>query len=366
MEVLLKNNNSDLLREVEVLKGVILTSNTSEILNPLKNWLQNSLQLVEQGINDNFYYLSLNKTSLHEDVLKRTQSLTRFIRLISSKFISSIYRFRNNDVLSLKLLDWLHNEHSQTVQIPFGISDGGFSVYPDKSLPILYFLPNSSQFSLLHLPLLFHEFGHYLYAFHEKEMHDISKAMQNELDEWLTGSFQQNDSKYEKEKKDAALIVDTWYVWIQEIFCDAVGLSIGGASYLHAFSHYLRMSGKMAFYRLVKDLSNSTHPVSWARVKLLKGRAINLGLTSEAKVFEEEWNKLAAIMGEKGNFHAYYLDAYKDIINRAIDDMLIETNPIKFSDYLKEKSVFDISKNNFIELLNFAWCKFHADADKYY
>ena len=85
-----------------------------------------------------------------------------------------------------------------------------------------------------------------------------------------------------------------------------------------------------------------------------------------ANILEEEWNKLGTIMKERGNFHAYYLDNYKDIITRAIDDMLVETNPIKFADYLKEVTFFDISKNNFIELLNFARNKFHSDVEHYY
>jgi hypothetical protein len=366
MKALLDNNNQDLLREVEIIKKIVSQSITPNELDPYKNWIITYLKNVETAIDDNFYYLSLNQEKLYEDVLKKTQIITMNLRLIGSRFTSPIFRYKTSDKLCLKLLDWLHNQHTQTQNVPFGISDGGFSVYPYVGLPILYFLPNSSQFGLLHLPLFFHEFGHYLYVHHKKEMNDLADALQIELDDLLTASFQQNDAKYNKDRKDANYIIETWLIWIQEIFCDSVGLVIGGASYLYAFSHYLRMAGKGCVYRPVEDLIYSSHPVSWIRIKLLADRAKKMGLNEEAEAILSEWSHIADAMNERGNFHAYYLDSYKLIIQRTIDDMLIEADPIQYKDYLTIERDAPFSNNNFIELLNYAWVLFLKNPSEYY
>jgi len=269
------------------------------------------------------------------------------------------------DTLCLKLLYWLHNNHEQSKSKPFAISDGVFSIYASKEIPLIYFLPTSSQQSLLHTPLFFHEFGHFLYAFHKQEMDDLVKGLQADLEEYLIIPFQQNDSKHTKEKEKASSIIETWFDWTQELFCDAVGLHIGGASYLYAFSHYLRMIGRGSFYMPEKDLNKSSHPISWLRVMFLVERAVRYGLVKEANEIQNDWNKIATVLGESGNYHGYYKDQYQQIIIETVDKMIVEADPIYFADHDLPIEDFDPDVNTFIQLVNVAWRKYRSDINSY-
>jgi len=92
---------------------------------------------------------------------------------------------------------------------------------------------------------------------------------------------QANDSIYDQDLQDKRDAIDTWYSWIEEFFCDAVGMTIGGASYLYTFSHYLRIEGRSAFSKDFNDLQLSSHPVTWYRIKNLCLRAKKLDLIEE-------------------------------------------------------------------------------------
>ncbi len=104
-----------------------------------------------------------------------------------------IIRARPSDRLCLKLLRWLHSVHPQTQDIPLGLSDGEFGIWPALPLPILYFMPSSSQHGLLYLPLFFHEFGHLLYACHKAELDDLVRDLQRQIEELLMPSVQRDD-----------------------------------------------------------------------------------------------------------------------------------------------------------------------------
>ncbi|MFN8336345.1 MAG: hypothetical protein U0U09_14550 [Cyclobacteriaceae bacterium] len=365
MREILKSNNNDLLREIKLSRSRVHIKSVPKELLLYKDWLEGYLNHLEKMVNENFYYLSLNEESIIPEILDKTQSITRDFRVLSSRFLPPIIRLSITDSLCLKLLSWLHGNHDQSKDKPFAVSDGVFSIYASKEIPLIYFLPTSSQQSLLHTPLFFHEFGHFLYAFHKQEMDDLVKGLQSDLEEYLIIPFQQNDSKHSKEKEKASSIIETWFDWTQELFCDAVGLQIGGPSYLHAFSHYLRMIGRGSFYMPEKDLNKSSHPISWLRVTFLTERAIRYGLVKEANEIQSDWNKIASVLGESGNYHGYYKDQYQQIVIETIDKMIIEANPISFADYNQPVEDYDPDLHNFIQLVNVAWRRYRSDINSY-
>jgi hypothetical protein len=277
------------------------------------------------------------------------------IRILSAKYISPLSRYSKSDNISIMLLKWLHDQHSQSKDVPFAVSDGNFSIYPSKEIPVIYYLPSSSQKSLLHLPLFFHEFGHYLFEVHRKEMNDYIISMQDGMEELLLQPYQQNDDRFHRERKKTKNIIETWYDWIEEIFCDLVGLTIAGPDFLKTFSLYLRMSGREAFYLSDKELENSTHPVSWIRIKFLVDRAKKMDFVNEANQIEVEWKKMATLMNMTPVYHGYYSAAYDTLINEALDSMLEEASPIRYVDYVSISDEFVPGRDNFIQLMNVAW-----------
>jgi hypothetical protein len=64
-----------------------------------------------------------------------------------------------------------------------------------------------------------------------------------ELQRWIQDELEplsrRNDELARRQRELQRDIVDTWYAWAQELFCDAVGLLMAGPAYLHAFNSYL-------------------------------------------------------------------------------------------------------------------------------
>ena len=84
MKKLLESNNRDLQREITALRNIIDKSNFTEELKPYAVWIMNFLSTQEVVIAGNIRYLSLNISEIWSEVLERTQSVTRNLRLISN------------------------------------------------------------------------------------------------------------------------------------------------------------------------------------------------------------------------------------------------------------------------------------------
>ena len=213
--------------------------------------------------------------------------------------------------------------------------------------------------------MFFHEFGHYLYRYHRNEMDDLVKEFQEKLEDHLELSFEQNDDQSQKEREKIRIIVETWYEWAQELYCDAVGLQIGGASYLKAFSYHLRMNGRGAFQQKEIDLERSSHPVLWLRVMFLADQARTMNLIDAADQIENDWNLIAKTLGIRQDYFGYYTDQYFPDVIQMIDDILIETSPISFNGYNQAIEAFEESQHNYLQLLNLAWKKYEENMEEY-
>ena len=366
MKKYLENNCYLILHEVESSKQILQRQEVCEELVPLKEWLTKYLQELEDELNHNLYLLDLNDEDTFRNIFKQVQIITRALVFCNIRLMPSIHRYKPTDNVCLKLLSWLHKQHPIMAGLPLGIFDGQFMIAASNDYPTVYYLPNSSQHILLHLPLFFHEIGHKFFAHHRPEMMDLVKEFQINLLRFFKSANQKNDKRSAiQAKKTKIIVVDTWTNWIEELFCDAVGIRIGGASYIHAFSYYLRMSGRAAFFRTEKDLGKSSHPVSWLRVKFLIKWAEQYGLEKEALSLSEEWEALAKIQGIKEQYFGFYKDVFFFFLKQCLDDMLVVSEPIFFKDYDNRPEEFDKSKTNFIELTNLAWRKFYNDLKGY-
>jgi hypothetical protein len=251
----------------------------------------------------------------------------------------------------------LHGAHLQTAKKPFFVLDGDFAILPTVDYPVSYYLPIAAQQSLLYLPLFFHELGHYLYQHHRSEMDDLVRDLQKKLSAYMTPAVRKSSGG--KSSVDLTTqMVETWYEWIQELFCDAVGVEIGGVTYVRAFSYYLRMQGRSAFYRPEKDLFNSSHPVTLIRIKFIVRRCHALGLTKEANELEQEWNTIAKALGAPEDYYGFYEDKWQDEIDSTLNDMITEAAPIRYADYVQDKM-------SWIGLIHEAWREFERDPKTY-
>lgn len=365
---ILRENNLDLLREIETLlitlsyqKDLILLE-----LLPYYAWSVSYGENLKNEVQENLRYLSLKNGDILPDILSRTQKITRYFRLFNQRLISPILRVRPEDRLCLKILQWLHLSHQQTKKIPLAIIDGEFaSWFPHSSYPAIYLIPSSIQQGLLYLPILFHEFGHILYAYHRYEMDDLVEILQEEIADLIEPSSQRDDVYAQKKDLKRRLIVETWYEWTQEIFCDAIGLIIGGQAFLNAFSMYLQMSGRGAYYINPVNLEHQTHPITWLRIQLLANRVRQMGDNMNAEKLEKNWKCIAETMGIVEDYYGYYEPDFLPLIQETIDDMLIEAEPYRFSE---KKMNFQDNQIKFISpvhVLNQAWYEFKKNPEAY-
>jgi hypothetical protein len=358
MNTLLKPAIANFKRELKATLSIIARQTVPNELTPFRDWLRGFYEYLEQEAERLNYYVGLNDPDLDRDIYNKLAWLLNRFQIFSKQYLPGIYRTHENDQLALKVLRWLHGQHSQTKTCPFLIMDGDFAILPEVGMPICYYLPIVSQQSLLFLPLFFHELGHYLYQCHKEEMDALVKELQDRLRSHLTVPYQTNNAQYENDLAKTKAIIETWYEWTEEFFCDAVGLHIGGATFLKAFSHHLRMGGRSGYFLPESYLANSGHPVTWLRIRFLAERARKIGLNEEADKMEQEWAEIADALNIREDYFGYYTAVYHQDILQTLDDMLTEAAPISFTNYIDDQT-------NFISLIHEAWTQFERQPADY-
>ena len=356
MFTILRQNNVDLLNQLTSLQAIIAKKREYLLfeLIPYYDWVVERCDDLQQEVKQNLADIDSRQQDILPDIFSNTQTVTRNFRLFNQYQVSPILRTRDSDRLCLKILRWLHASHPDTQQIPVALSDEEFQILPIE--PSIYFMPPSSQHGLLYLPLFFHEYGHLLYACHKTVMDNLTHDFQQAIAEVLEPNVQRNDSYAQRNEERRFVIVDTWYQWLQEIFCDAVGFYIGGPAFLRAFSMYLRMDGREAFHVPAEKLAYGSHPVTLLRVKLLSNLVQRRSYNAEASKLEREWGTIAETLGVVEDYFGYYESTFLPSLQQAIDDMLAE-----FSLHMFTKE----SEDSPVGLLNEAWQKFDTDHDAY-
>ncbi len=365
MRNILRQSNADLLCDIDRLGERLRQAATAvpPELMPFYEWVTNQCDAFREAVKEHLHYLDLNQASILPDVLSKTQVVTRNLHLFNRFLVSPVLRGCPSDRLCLRVLQWLHGAHPQTQHIPAAISDGDYATFPDPPNPTIYFMPPSAQHRLLYLPLFFHEYGHLLYACHRPEMDALVRNLQGVLVQFLEPSVQRDDRHAPHDQERRSTIVETWYEWTVELFCDAVGLVIGGAAFIHSFSMYFRMLGRDEFQVRAEALEHRGHPVTWLRIQLLVDRARRMNLHDAAQGAEVSWNTIAEEMKVNEDYFGFYEAEFLTAIQQTIDDMLTEAEPRHFDEQAVEDS--EASTSSPVPLLNRAWREFFKDVQKY-
>ncbi len=365
MQDLLKQNNVALRYEIEKLQHSLSNARVKipEELKPYTDWVTNECENIYQRVLQNIRYLGLGQESLLKDILSETQSISNDFSILNQYQATPILRVRTSDRLPLKLLLWIHATHLRTKSIPVAIGDGVFSIWPIK--PSIYFTPCAAQQGLLNLPIFFHEFGHLLFGCHQPEMDDLVEELQAEIEDLLRPAVERDDKYAEAQEQNREVIVDRWYEWAQECFCDAIGFMMGGPSFAYAFSMHLRILGRRQYYMPREELVNSAHPVTWIRIHLLADRARQVGYNAVVTDLEEKWNEVATALGVIEDYDGFYDSAFLSVIQNKLDDMIIETTPRGFQESEVSNQESESTFISPVALLNAAWQKFQDDPENY-
>ncbi|MFB0552319.1 MAG: hypothetical protein ACETWQ_03295 [Phycisphaerae bacterium] len=157
-------------------------------------------------------------------------------------------------------------------------------------------------------------------------------------------------------------VVWKWYEWTQELYSDAVGLTIGGPCFLKAFSHYFCTRSVDQFYVPRQEQLLRRHPVTWIREKMLVDRAKKLGFNDLANHVDSMWQETANTLGISEDYEGTWAEEFFVPLGKTIDDMLEESEPLQFNG--RDIDPKDGCQNP-IQLLNSAWDKFEEDPFSY-
>ncbi|MBA7663989.1 hypothetical protein ES703_72039 [subsurface metagenome] len=364
MQLRLIKANEDILRQIEIVQELISKATTAremasyvgrilEFCTALRTEAKRNIKDLDYGLEDTLI-----------DILENTQRIQSFFDLINTRLASPIIRNRPEDRISLIVLQWLHDSHQDTSGLPFAVSDGSFAVYPTPDIPPVYLLPISRQQTLLTLPLFYHEFGHLLYICHKPEMDELIAEFQIIVSDYFTPITVRNNRGMAKNDFYRQRVVARWFDWTHEFFCDAVGLTIGGESYLKAFSHCFCTHSRQHYYVPRERQLSSNHPVTWLRIKILLDLAKKYGLSTLADEIEHAWKSTANTYGIQEDYDGIWSEEFFIPLRKMLEDMLTESQPITFSQFRSEDSNLIIQLNP-VELLNLAWDKFEVDPNSY-
>ena len=317
------------------------------------------------GLNNIERDLARGLDDLLEDLRSATAQTTQAVQILTRRLAAPVIAPTNGDRVALRLLQWIHGTDGGTADMPTACCDGEPSVYPFVIFAPLYAFPRLTRESLLYLAIFFHEFGHVLFRQHRRELEDLVRELQEWISEQLEPLSTRSDLLVRQQRQFQRDVVDTWYPWTQEFFCDAVGLTMCGPAYLHAFASYVTRLEHGDFRRSRSELRRSSHPVLWLRIRLLASRARQLGWLSLADDYERHWNSLASMLSVSMDYFGFFEDSWQLKVEGVISDMLIETDPRPCTSAEIAAGDSWQSIGTPVALLNAAWSKYHLLPDEF-
>jgi hypothetical protein len=364
MRAYLAEANQDLLHQIALLQELLGKSSVAGELTAYLGQVCTLCETLRQDAQRNLRDLGHGIDDILPDVLAATQWLTNLFELVNTRLAAPIVRARPEDRLGLLVLRSLHESHPKTAKLPFGLTDGSFAIYPTDKVPPIYLVPVSRQTTLLYLPLLFHEFGHLLYSCHKQEMNDLVEEFQKVVAAKLAPRSVRDRSRAGKPAAFRRQLVTAWSDWVQEFFCDAVGITIGGPCFLKAFSHFFRTRSNEHYYVPRDKQLQRKHPVTWLRTKMLVDRARKHGMDQLADAVEVVWAETARVLAIQEDYEGTWSDDFFMPLRQALDDMIEESQPPQ---HRPEDVTVSESAATFtpVQLCNLAWHKFETAAVTY-
>ena len=353
----LRRKNRDLEQDLEHIVALVGPAHIVAELQPYRVAFLARIQQLLALSRANLAWLEAGWASLLPDVLSETSTLLQHVRLMKFRYLRGLYRAGDWDRVCLRTIAWLHAGHPETASYPAVFADDDVSIIPAKGLPF-YFFPCLEQRGLRFQPLFFHEFGHLLYKCHEQELDVLVGEFQQVVESESLPASQRNDQYAQEQARIRQSIVETWYKWTQEFFCDAVGLVIGGPSFLNAFSEYVNKFQLSDYYRQPSDLHGSTHPISRLRIELLAERAEADGFDQHSARVVRQWTETANLLNLTEDHHGFYTASLKTALRQTLSDMLVEVSPRKCTEEEAAGMGWDSQPHDLVGLFNQTWLKY--------
>ena len=346
---------TELFAECSHLLATVEKIEVVEELGQYREWVVDEISKLQADAQDLVVVVSHRYFDTLPEIRSAIQQRRRQLKLLRDRLVGPLARSRPDDRMTLQILGWLHGSTKATRNITFAVADGPFSTWPFLTQVAVYFGPMSGASDIRHKSLFCHEFGHVLYASRARQLDVRVGQLQKAIEAELTPRSVRNDARSHAELRSREKIVRIWYQWSQEFFCDAVGLTIAGPSYLNAFSSHLQLLG-VGDFPSHEDFDGSTHPPTRLRIELLVERARRLELAVDSGNVLQEWEEISSSVGFDDDYLGFFTSGMSAAVHACVDDMLLICEPYRFTPAdLEPCSVGEIAASNPIRLMNTAW-----------
>ena len=204
-----------------------------------------------------------------------------------------------------------------------------------------------------------------LYVAHKEELDVMVAGFQQRVSDYLAPLSVRDRVRDAAEEKFRQDVVNAWFSWLQELYCDAVGVTIGGPCYVQAFSHVFRTRSEEQYYLPRSKQITRTHPVTWLRAKILAGRARKLGLIVLADQTEDTWQQIAETMAIAEDYEGTWAEELFVPLRAVLDKMLEESRPREYADNDMAGSSGAECESP-VRLPNVAWGRFEGARNSYH
>lgn len=325
--------------------GIILNKNIKKLKN-LKLKLKNSN---EQYLN--YFFRKINNCYLENSK-------------IEAYGISALYYETKELGYFNKLIHKICNE----IHFPFTppsiacISMDYYFYYKDLDV---IFVPLGEAKTIIHIPNLIHELGHYLLTNIEKfaSLKIISES-KNKIVKEITNIYTNviQEKKRLKTPSDLLKLIKGYHYkwknyWINEIFSDIFSVCTIGPAYVYSFFHLVTKE-LFDYYEPKKY-----HPPDFTRLSLLITTLKKLGYVKDSDFLSEKIEHVLGVLTYSPDPSYYF--SYTDELLNIIPNLFIATLKNVGIEILENK-VLEKSTSGLISILNHTWKIFWLESHKFF
>ena len=319
---------------------------------------QHSRQVIDE-INDKILFIEAVNINLEnhkiynsdanrllKKVLLAYRDHRRTIDGIEENFVGHIVRYNKSDLFFTNLAEVLWEETNLPDMPPIAVTST--SDYFCTLAPLgIIFSPPSTEYNLLIIPDLYHEFGHIVHETNKLFGTRFNTELKAHI-EHITNQVRRHSRPILQQTIDD--ITEVWIRrWAEEVACDTLATMIIGPAYGWC-NLQLCLQNSNAFS------STGAHPADAARTDHILKILRRQGYSSEADKIKHIW------------------DQYIEITQQTLTGNYQDYHPQSLFTAIMEDVEAEISRNGFfgikddcqtIKMLNEAWALFNQDNQKY-
>jgi hypothetical protein len=254
------------------------------------------------------------RPAVHHAALRRFKRAVADLDILETRAIPALSRVDEEDHHANRLLYRICREIEYPLPPPTVCTHSTGYFYIDPRLNLLFIPPAEGHF-LLHLPDLYHELAHPLFAQQDHPVLDCFTARFLEATAAVHDHFAQKREKESSRRGPISFMQDfdiwehRWTKWLVEFFCDLFAVFALGPAFAWSHLHLFLKIGKDP-YEIPSTFRSASHPADDARMRALLMALKQSDFSREANAVASRWHDAMNLANAKAP--PDYLFCYPD------------------------------------------------------